>query len=1115
MEGRDYPGRPALGDETLKRQLLEAKFDPVRYGTLLFGALFPRESGQLLKGYHGALLIAEQERRRLRFRLHIAISAPPKLHELHWERLYNPERKVALSCSRTTAFSRYLSVASGPGTAVVERLKLLVVVSDPTNLAKYDLDELDREQSEQAIRRALKPLGERVSCEFLEGRATVGRIRERLVAGGFHALHLQAHGRLRSDKGVASLVLEDDDQRAAFIEEGLFADVFEDNWDLRLVTLIACHSGTPSREEPFSGLGPALVKRGIPAVVAMQRAVSVDAAARFTKHFYRNLARDGRIDAATNEARQQLHLGDRDGLEWDTPALFMRLADGCLWTAQPRVRPRRRLAVAAIALVMAVLIGYFLSLGFKDRRSVAVLGFENRSGQEDAAWLSPAIAETLRRELRAGDEIRTIAGDRIAQVKRALPLSDPESLNDEDLDLLRPQLGADFVVLGSYHFVEGEENLRVDVELQDGLAGEVLEMERVTGSDRKLFDLIHRVAGSLRQDLGLGGLTPAQVLEIQATLPTDREAASCYFDGLARLWRWDVLGAHEVLEAAVAADPEHPLPHAAAAKAWLFLGYREKAREAAEMARELWSSLPQREKGEIEALYYETDRNWEEAIESYSSLFESYPEDVNYGFQLADTLILAKKHREALVTLRKLGELPGMATDPWIDLYQVRAHYGLDNYKEAKEFARKAVSKGQALGADLVKAEVRMREALVLQSLGKHKEAVNALEKARSLYEVGGDQLGLARTLHIEAETKYEQGDLEEALKLAQRSVDIYNDIGYKKDEAAVLTSMGHFLSRQGEIVEAEDLYYKARATFEEIGAKFEAAVTLSAIGDISSALGELTVALERYQEAQALFEELKNKGGLAVILTNIAEIHFLRGNLEQALEMHERAFEINHEIGDWSGKAYDGFRMGKVLAVQGDLGAARAKYKDAYATQNRLGEIASAAETRVELAKLDLLRDSAEEAERLADQAAEVFLKGGMVDSAALAQSVLARSLLAQGKVTEAREVIDSALDSLDSGGDRVTRLATGIVDALVRARSGETKEIAAALENLEALASKAAEVDFVEFEFEARLAAGEIEVASGNLAAAEARLDELMKDAKEKGFEQIAKRAAEVIRP
>jgi serine/threonine protein kinase len=84
------------------------------------------------------------------------------------------------------------------------------------------------------------------------------------------------------------------------------------------------------------------------------------------------------------------------------------------------------------------------------RRSVAVLGFKNLSGNSEAAWLSTALSEMLNTELAAGEKLRTIPGEDVTHTKNDLSLSDGDSLGRNSLARLRRNLGTDYVVLGSY-----------------------------------------------------------------------------------------------------------------------------------------------------------------------------------------------------------------------------------------------------------------------------------------------------------------------------------------------------------------------------------------------------------------------------------------------------------------------------------------------------------------------------------------------------------------------------------------------------------------------------------------------------------------------------------------
>lgn len=329
VAGRQFIGQPTLNKE-LRHQLRKHWLDPRGYGSRLFKAVF-RDGDELLAGYQEALALARHERRRLRLRLHIAPAVQRELHELRWELLRDPREDIALGRSRSTTLSRYLSVPLAPGTAVVKRPRILVVLAAPKDLAEYGLAEIDSGEMRRTAVTTFQSLGPQISHEILDGPATLVRIRERLVEGEFHVLHFQGHGGIEAGQGTAHLVLESPEGYAEFVEEPVFAEIFEGDLNVRLVTLMACHGGPRGDTDLFAGLAPALVRRGVPAVVAMGGALHFDVAACFTDHLYRHLGRCGRVDAAINEARQKLHLAAPGRPDWSLPMLFMRLEDGLLW----------------------------------------------------------------------------------------------------------------------------------------------------------------------------------------------------------------------------------------------------------------------------------------------------------------------------------------------------------------------------------------------------------------------------------------------------------------------------------------------------------------------------------------------------------------------------------------------------------------------------------------------------------------------------------------------------------------------------------------------------------------------------------------------------------------
>src|SRR6266496_899526 len=319
---------------------------------------------------------------------------------------------------------------------------------------------------------------------------------------------------------------------------------------------------------------------------------------------------------------------------------------------------QRRLRAAAAGLATLLLLGGFL--GYRAlvgrrvetgdargrptrsdrvipaRRSVALLGFKNLSGRPERAWLSVALAEMLSTELAAGEKLRTIPGENVARMKIELALADAESLAPDTLGRIRTHLGTDLVVLGSYLALGSKgEKVRLDVRVQDAAEGETVASLPETGTEEDLFELVSRTSGRLREKLGINALTDAQAIAVRASMPKDPRAAQLYAEGLSRLRHFDALKARDLLEKAVGLDPGFLQGHAALAQAWSELGYDRKAKEAAQKAFDLSRKLSREDRLFVEARYREVSKEWEKAVEIYRTLFEFFPDNLEYGLHLA------------------------------------------------------------------------------------------------------------------------------------------------------------------------------------------------------------------------------------------------------------------------------------------------------------------------------------------------------------------------------------------------------------------------------------------------------------------------------------------------
>jgi tetratricopeptide (TPR) repeat protein/tRNA A-37 threonylcarbamoyl transferase component Bud32 len=783
---------------------------------------------------------------------------------------------------------------------------------------------------------------------------------------------------------------------------------------------------------------------------------------------------------------------------WATLALLGLIATAVLFL--PRIRQRIPVAQFATPTLQPIAV----------RPSVAVLPLHNLSGRADTGWVSTALPEMLTAELAAGEKLRTFPGENIARASTDLGLNGKQTLARDTLGRLRKYLGSDYVVLGSY-FDEGnasEGQIRIDLWLQDAKTGDLAATVSEKGSDRELDDLATRAGADLRRKLGVGEITPSDAALVRASLPSNPEAVRLYSEGLAKLRVVDAVGARDILQRAVAADPEYALGHSALADAWKAMGYDEKARDESKKARDLSSGLSHEERLWIEGRDWELNRKWDRAVEIYRTLFEFFPDNIEYGLHLANAQKQARTVDEALATLAALRRLPPPdRDDPRIDLEQADVFDIKGAYKEQQVSAAAAASRARELGANLLLARALNQEARSFEKQGKLDEGLRLTDEAARISTSAGERAEVAKALTIAGIVRFDQGDFAEAVNAYNRALAMQREIGDKRGAATTLNDIANALGEQGDLAGSIKMLNGALGMFREVGDKHSAAAVLGSIAARTLQQGDLQQGKKMVQEGLAASREIGDQERTGTALYNLGEVYRWRGDLKNARKMYQQAEDLSRQIGDQSGVAYALFSLGDVLSAEGDLAAARDKYNESMALRSQMGEKGNLAETQMALAQLLIEEGRGGEAENSLRQAHDEFRKEGLGDNEILSDLALARISLAEGKVADAVRLTSVAHDLLAKSQDFSVRLRESIVSAQVDAASGKSDDAIRSLQETVARASKSGYLGYL---LEAQLALGELESASGKVAAGEALLADVRRQAQQKGFRLIANKAA-----
>ncbi|MGB9179861.1 MAG: CHAT domain-containing protein [Pyrinomonadaceae bacterium] len=299
-------------------------------------ALFPQRVRALLYASRRALTANE----RLRIRLMLDTNA---LADVPWEYAYlpDPDTEVAeddrtgfIVFDRSLSFVRYKPLGGrrlSKPEPVQAPLRFVAFLSNPEGTVQLNLD-----AEEDNLKQALAEVPE-IHPEVYRN-PTVDTLTEALVKSAdiFHfAGHGEFQGRMSENYGVlegrGSLSFADKDNKEVPLPAETLALMLAQR-GVRLAVLGACESSKVDQVNAWTGIAPALMRAGIPAVVGMQFKVLDENAITFSKIFYRALADGQYIDEAVTAGRLAIFArrpeNERD---WAGPVLYMREQGGVLF----------------------------------------------------------------------------------------------------------------------------------------------------------------------------------------------------------------------------------------------------------------------------------------------------------------------------------------------------------------------------------------------------------------------------------------------------------------------------------------------------------------------------------------------------------------------------------------------------------------------------------------------------------------------------------------------------------------------------------------------------------------------------------------------------------------
>ena len=945
--------RSLLGSFELKRLDFDSK-DPAgrvdrlrRFGQRLYDQIVTPEVAKVWSEY-------KQRHEFLVLCVRIAPDAN-ELESIPWETLFDGQEFLAAG-TRTTISRLPLDVQPQVATTAVPLpLKMLALVSSPLDLQDEQRLQIEREQ-EILLEAINDPAGQgRLRADF-EDEAKL-EILEGSLETPYQIFHFTGHGMAAENGG--GLLLEDAQGRGrpTPVAEVLQSLQRGENC-LRLAVLSGCQTARTINVSGFRDMARGLLRRNIPAVLAMQFSISDAGGLKFAESFYTRIAAGRSLELAVHAARRALLLSDNHFIQADAFAPVLLTSNGeCLQTTESEKPP----AVESPRLELSFFLPLpQLSYGFyrqrreyrhvrdgilqRNQRAVIVHGI----GGIGKTALVSHVASRMKKRFQGVYAFDCSSGTltpetTMIKLHAYFASQDVNALGQ----LLYQNFPADTLanylaqILSQWSLLLIFDNFESQLERTDTgfrIADEnlrefitTLVKTTATGShflftSRYLFDLDDKRLGNI-QSFPLEDLSRPEALNLMQKL--QHLAPASYSEKLKAL---ETFGGHPYALVTLDRYCNHqPLVRALEdaknihAELREFLAIELNYSNLSDPARELLNRLAAfRQSVPYEAAEWVLGKK----VSYAAQVLEAGRADLQEELKSLEKSELLRVIEESLPELRQTGDLTGPIREliDWGLLTPIREDAKLtelsihtlvrdfcrfkqpgeiwrDRLRDAAAFYTNSTRLTEEREKSQTAVWIEMEAFELLTEAEDFNEAADLLNDASELL----DRWGFGQYLRAQYHRLFDKLD-------ARRT-------------SATLHNFGNLLSNRGDYEQALEYYDRSLKMKEERGDRAGVAISLHQIGSVHYQRGDYQQALECYDRSLKMLEDLGDRAGVAKCLHNVGVIHESRGDYQQALEYQDRSLEIKDELGDHAGVARSLHQIGNVLALRGDYERALEHY--------------------------------------------------------------------------------------------------------------------------------------------------------------------------------------------
>ncbi|MBI3400918.1 MAG: protein kinase [Acidobacteria bacterium] len=298
--------------------------------------------------------------------------------------------------------------------------------------------------------------------------------------------------------------------------------------------------------------------------------------------------------------------------------------------------------------------------------SVAVLYFENNTGNAQLDWLRTGLTDMLVTDLSQSPDVEVLGTDRLVQILTDMKRQDDKVVSFDTVQEIAKRAGVKTVLLGSY--VKAGDTIRINTKLQEVASGRIVTSERVEAlGESNLFPTVDDLTKRIKAKFALpGGADPTKGLfkppttittvtgssidrDLKEVTTASIDAYRYYAEGINLHERAREQQAAPLLEKAIQIDPNFALALIKLAVVHNNLGHSNARDEYAARAFQHVDRITARERYYIEGYYYSVRRETVgKSIEAYNKALELYPDHASSRNNVAVMYSNLERYEDAI-----------------------------------------------------------------------------------------------------------------------------------------------------------------------------------------------------------------------------------------------------------------------------------------------------------------------------------------------------------------------------------------------------------------------------------------------------------------------------------